>query len=141
MKQAAFDFALPPAWARRPVNATIQAPAQPRSLSSTAGSRAIQPRAGTLRAEVLRLIIESGPVSADGSGGGRIIGELTEALTLLRGRRVQEGTVCGRLHELRKLGLVCDSGRRRRGPSGVACTVWVALTTAEGGAKEGGDGR
>jgi len=80
--------------------------------TSWAAAAFTEPRAGTNRALALRLLREH----PDG---------LTDyELADLSG--LQQNSIGKRRGELRDAGLVQDSGRRRRAPSGAAAIVWVA---------------
>ena len=73
----------------------------------------IAPHAGTLRKRVLDAIVEAGAF-------GRCTHELEEALAL------SGDTVRPRVWELRRAGLIVDSGLRRNTPAGRKAIVWRA---------------
>lgn len=81
--------------------------------TSQAAAAQVAPRAGTTRHHILVLIRDSG-------GDGRTIDEI-DAITDLG-----SGTVCPRVNELSKGGLIRDSGRRRNTRKGSPAKVWVA---------------
>jgi hypothetical protein len=82
--------------------------------TSVAAAEALQPDARTLRAEVLAAIRAAGPAG------------LTADEAAARLRRTPF-TTRPRCTELRGLGLITDSGRRRPNRSGRAAIVWVAV--------------
>lgn len=93
-------------------------PRQLFSDTSIAGARHIAPHAHTLRAMILDALDRAG-------SRGHTREELCQIVSRFRGRALKEGSICGRIHELRAAGLVVDSGRTRRGNAGVACVVLV----------------
>lgn len=78
----------------------------------------IRDRAPTLRERVLGYIRSRTRIPAM---GGATIEEIAAALDM------KQSTVCGRVDELRKLGLIEDSGTKRATLAGVAAKVWRAL--------------
>jgi len=99
-------------------------PAQPRRSRDTGpphngtdtsrqAARSITPRAGSRRAKVLELL------QAEGSRGATI-----DELTITTGWPVQ--SVCPRVNELAKVGLIRDSRQRRPTRSGRSAIVWIA---------------
>ena len=92
----------------------IAPPARRGEDTQAAGAAAIAPRAPGLRLKVLAFIrarVESGATNE----------EISAALT------IRLCSVCGRVGELRELGLIHDSGLRRQGNSGVVAKVWRAV--------------
>lgn len=90
-------------------------PARRGEDTQAAGAAFIAPLSATIRDGVRYFIEQASPK-------GLTIEELAGLLG------VKVSTVCGRLAELRELGVVEDSGRRRPNASGVAAKVWVACT-------------
>lgn len=85
--------------------------------TSVAAAVAIAPKVPELRARVLAELLQRGRRGATDH-------ELCAALGLIK------DTVAPRRTELRDDGLVVDSGRRRRTPSGRSAIVWVAVECA-----------
>jgi len=116
----------PPAANTPPRTGANRAPtAIPDSPTRRVGAEHIRPQAPKLCARVLSVLERAGPVSADGQLGGSTIQELAGIVSEWRGQLVRETTICGRLGELRKAGLVADSGHTRMGNAGVAVRVFV----------------
>ncbi len=95
----------------------------PAGTSDVAADR-IAPHAPNLRLQILAFIRSRGPAGATDDEGERALGIRCQTYTPRRG-------------ELRELGLVIDSGRRRPTETGRSAAVWVAVEYArvdEGGA-------
>lgn len=99
--------------------------------TSDAAARRIAGRAAKQRADVLAVIMGAGALGATDAEIETAIGIRAQSVSPRRG-------------ELRALGLVVDSGRRRLTPRGCPATVWVAATiatTAQGASADvGGSG-
>ena len=83
------------------------------SATSKAAAEAIRPEAGTLSAEVFGFIISTGERGA------------TDA-EIQRGLHLSGDTERPRRRALQQRGLIIDSGRRRKTPSGREAVVWIA---------------
>jgi hypothetical protein len=81
--------------------------------TSINAARQVAPRVGTLQAKALVAIRAA-------SRAGLTTIELAARL------QVDSASIQPRTSELRRMGLIMDSGRRRRNPSGVGSIVWVA---------------
>lgn len=91
--------------------------------TSSVAARRIRAHAPTQRAEVLEVVARSGEHGATGA-------EIESALPTM-----SPHSVSPRLNELRTLGLIVNSGRKRNTPSGRPATVSVPRTALqEGGA-------
>ena len=84
-----------------------------RTDTSEQAAKKVRQHGPTMRQRVLNHL-------AAQAGRGATIEEVSTDL----GMRLQ--TVCGRVSELRKLGLIEDSGKRRSTESGRPAIVWVA---------------
>lgn len=100
----------------RPVDAALDPPHNVAPTSREAARR-IKRHAPTQRQRILGCIAEAG-------APGRIAEETATILRL----RIQSTTA--RINELRRLGLIVDSGRRRPTSSGRQAIVWVAVAAA-----------
>lgn len=89
-----------------------EAPYRKESDTSRAAARRARPKAGTQRSYILSVI--------EGSGRGLTM----EEIAFTSGVRLQ--SICGRLSELKQMGLVVDSGTRRKTTSGSLAVVWKA---------------
>jgi hypothetical protein len=102
--------------------ARLDAPAHrnaPAGTSDVAAAR-IVPIAGKVRRRVYDAILARGPEGLTDAEGETALGLRSQSYTPRR-------------NELVRLGLVADSGRRRRTPSNRPAAVWIA-TGCEGGA-------
>ena len=98
----------------------------PAGTSDVAADR-IAPHAPNLRSQILAFIRSRGPAGATDDEGERALDIRCQTYTPRRG-------------ELRELGLVIDSGRRRPTETGRPAAVWVAVEHAQRteGAETGG---
>ncbi len=92
-----------------PIAVLREAPYQARSETSRSAAALVRPRAKPQRERVLDHLRAAGP---------RTMHELHEEL------RIPLQSICGRISELKELGLVCDSGATRETPSGKRASVW-----------------
>ncbi|MEO7681426.1 MAG: hypothetical protein ABIS14_12185 [Sphingomonas sp.] len=83
------------------------------SDSSKEGADFIASATGRLQRLVLGVITDARDI-------GRTTGEAATRL------RIDRGSIQPRTSELKRKGLICDSGARRRNASGVRAIVWVA---------------
>lgn len=90
----------------------IAPPARRGEATQAAGAAAIAPRAPALRARVLAYIRSRGESGATNE-------EISHALAM----KLQ--SVCGRIGELRNLGLIFEARFRRENLSGVEAKVWI----------------
>lgn len=104
------------------MTSTVYAPAPgrvhragPDTEREAAGS--VAPVTGALRRRVLDLLTDAGALGLTDDEGGRLLG----------GDRLTFGR---RRNELARVGLVVDSGRRRRNPNGRSAVVWVTAEAA-----------
>jgi len=104
---------------------------QKHSRPSKVGADAAEPRAGTQRARIYALVLESG---AKGVTSDELYDLLNEGIDQgcleERLERIPKNLVRARLSGLRDDGLVADSGRERPSRHGVPNTVWVAAKWA-----------
>ena len=96
----------------------LRAPYARGSDTSKAAGRCVEICAGTLRARVLGHIV-------DRDSYGMTCDELEAVSGLMH------QTASARVHELKKLGAIYDSGRRRKTRSGRKATVWLARPLPE----------
>ena len=91
----------------------IAPPARRNEDTQAGGAAAIAARAPALRQRVLGFVRGQAARGATNE-------EISAALAL------KMCSVCGRVNELVQLGLIHDSGQRRRALSGVEVKIWVA---------------
>lgn len=92
---------------------TATAPFQSHSMTSFDAAKAIEPKAGTLRAKLLAILRCDAIGSTD--------------FEMQVAAQMDPSTQRPRRIELLKAGLIKDSGRTRKTASGRAAVVWVAV--------------